>query len=339
MGHDMRRRKQMRGAGVRPALWRLAGSVLIGFGLQGCDKISAVGKAPEAGRTTQTATTFPLRPSVSPTDTIAKVNGKAVSRQDAEFIVQNIKAGMEANHQPWTPLSDDDMKQLLDGLVVMELKAQDAVARGLDRDPDTQRRFLFLYRNFYAQEWDRWQLNRVTVGQADIEDFYKTNPQYFREPEQIRIRQLVVSSEDQAKAALVKLLEGMDFQSLAEQSSIRPDAAKRPLVDQWVMRAIDKANYAPNDDQVRDLKDPVLEQAAFAMDKVGSTSSYVRGGDGNYHIFQLVERRVGRQRPLLEVTETIRFLLQQQRLNATVKELETKGQVERSPERLGGLAQ
>jgi parvulin-like peptidyl-prolyl isomerase len=131
----------------------------------------------------------------------------------------------------------------------------------------------------------------------------------------------------------------MDFQSLADQSSIRPDAAKGAMVERWVLRTTDKANYAPNDDQVRDLRDPILEQAAFAMDKVGSTSSYVRGSDNNYHIFQLVERRSPRQRPLLEVSETIRFLLQQQKLNATVKELETKGQVERFPERLGGLAQ
>ena len=144
----------------------------------------------------------------------------------------------------------------------------------------------------------------------------------------MKLRQLIVSSEDQAKATLVKLLEGLDFLTVAQQVSIRPEAAQPPLADKWVMHSAEKAAFAPNDDAIRDLRDPVLEQAAFAIDKAGGTSSYVKGADGNFHIFQLIERKAGRQRPLLEVSDSIKNFLQLQKLNEATEQLKSKGKIE-----------
>jgi len=219
------------------------------------------------------------------------------------------------------------------------LRAQDAVARGLDRNPDAQYRFWNRFRTFFAQEWVAWQVERTAVTQDEVEKFYKDNQPGFREPEQIRVRQLVVSSEDAAKTVLVRLLQGADFVAVAKETSVRPEAADGALVEQWVLRSADKAAFAPGNDRLRDVRDPTLEQAAFAIDKVGGTSTYVKGADGNYHIFQLVERKAGRQRPLVEVADNIHNFLQVQKIAELSNALRGKAQVELFPERLVDLKQ
>ena len=315
----------------------LALMVAIGAASWGCDKLSNAQSEKPANAQAARPANMPFRPEVPSNDVAARINGKPMSRQEIELVVKNLRGAAEAANQQWTPLTDEDQKRLLDGLIMMELKAQDALARGLDRNPEVAQRFAFLNRNFFAQEWDQWQLGRVAVDQAEVEDFYRTNPAYFVEPEQIRVRQLTVGSEEQAKAALVQLLEGNDFVAVATSTSTRPEASNGPMVDQWVMRSREKALYAPNDESIRDLRDPVLEQAAFAVDKPDGVSSYVKGADDQFHIFQLVERKPSRTRPLVEVAETIKILLQQQKLENAARELEHKGQVDRFPDRISEI--
>jgi parvulin-like peptidyl-prolyl isomerase len=321
----------------------------------GCEKLPWVtsngsnqvtpGAAP--GAATQASTVSPSRPTVPPSEIVAKVNATLISTRDVELAIQEMRATTEALGRVWTPLSAEeraeeyDLHDLLDDLVIAELRTQDALARGLDRQTDLQYLFWYRYRTLFAQEWVRWQLDRLTVSQAEIDQYYQTYQRGFREPEQIRVRQLVLSSEDQAKTALVKLLEGVEFVTLSQQVSVRPEAAQGPFVEQWVMRSEEKATFAPADLQVRDLRDPVLEQAAFAIDQVGGMSSYVKGADGNFHVFQLVERRPGRQRLLVEVSDNIRNFLRLQKLSDLTEELRTKakGTSDQFPERLQGVEQ
>ena len=292
-----------------------------------------------------TTTAMPARPAVPSSETIAKVNDRIIGKRDVELAIEDLKGTAAALGQPWTALSAQDLpnqydlRDLITDLVAAELRAQDAVARGLDRNTDVQYRFWNRFRTFFAQEWVGWQVERTTVTQAEIYKFYKDNQPGFREPEQIRVRQLVVASEDAAKAVLVRLLQGADFVAVAKETSVRPDAADGALVQQWVLRSADKAAFAPGNDRLRDVRDPTLEQAAFAVDKVGGTSTYVKGADGNYHIFQLVERKAGRQRPLVEVSDNIRNFLQVQKIAELSNELRGKAHVELFPERLADLKQ
>lgn len=309
----------------------------------GCDKITS--KLAGGASKSSTAAAAPAKPSglvvsqpmVSPAETVAKVNDRAISKREVELLLQNFKAAVEARGQTWTPPSEEQLKQLVDEMVLAELRAQDALARGWDRQTETQTRLGLLARDFFNQEWFTRQADQLTIGDSEVEAFYRANPQWFREPEQIRVRQIVLASEDQAKAVLVKLLEGADAASVAQQMSVRPEAAEEPLVGQWVMRAADKAARARGDDSIRELRDPALEQAAFAVDQTGGLSSYVKGADGNFHIFQLIERRPARQRSQLEVADDIKTMLRLERLNKLSGELEHKGKVEKFPERLSGV--
>ncbi len=85
--------------------------------------------------------------------------------------------------------------------------------------------------------------------------------------------------------------------------------------------------------------EPALEAAAFAIDKVGGVSSYVKGGDNRYHIFQLAEREQERIRPLNEVYDQIKSGLTLQKLQADLEAVRQAAKVETFPERLTSVTQ
>ena len=153
---------------VLPALAILLGST-------GCEKVSEL-ISPKSSATTTSATppppAFPSRPQAAPSEVVAKVNDKTISVRELEYAIKDLKAARESFGAPWTPLTKDDLQNLSEGFVMDELRAQDAIARGLDRKTDAQYRFLNRYRTFYAQEWVTWQLDQLHVTQQDIEAFY-----------------------------------------------------------------------------------------------------------------------------------------------------------------------
>ncbi len=311
----------------------------------GCDQLPWAGNASKPSMLTATPAAFPPAPTVTAAETVAKVNGVPLSTHDMELALEEARANIEAAGGKWQPLAvqdnpnDYDLPDVLNELITVELRAKDALARGLDRQPEVQRRLAYLVRSFLAQEWIRSQLERAAPTQEEISQFYAENKAGFRDPDRIKVRQFVTDSEDKAKAALVKLLEGVDFVALAQQMSLQPEAAQSPLADKWVLRSGEKAAFAPDDATVREFVDQALEQAVFGIEKEGGLSHYVKGGDGRYHIFQLVKREPGRQRELVDVSDGIRAHLQYQKLGELTDALRAKAAIEPFPERLGAIAQ
>jgi hypothetical protein len=109
------------------------------------------------------------------------------------------------------------------------------------------------------------------------------------------------------------------------------------------MRANEKAFVFQSDAeaaaaQVTSLES-ALEAAAFAIDKVSGMSSYVKGSDNRYHIFQLAEREQDRVRPLNEVWDQIKQFLLVQKLQHELEALRSRAKLETFPERLGAVTQ
>ena len=330
---------------VRPAMALLAAA---GLAAAGCERVTSLfggGKPKDASASSTTAPPVaPTRPVVPPAEVLATVNGAPISKADIELRLQEFKALTQNLGQPWTPLTPPQMEAGLDELITNELMSQAAVKRGLDRAPETQSRWDFARRTFFAQEWLRWNQQRLEVGSAEVEQFYEQNKPGFREPERRKLRQLTVGSEEEAKRALSRLLAGeVDFASLAQQISLAPTAAQGGLLERWVMRANEKAfAFASEADAeaagVISL-DPALEAAAFVIDRAEGFSNYVKGPDERFHIFQLVERKDERQRPLSEVWDQVKNFLLLQKLQKEMDGLRAEATVERFPERLEGVKQ
>ncbi len=327
--------------------------LVLGLGVVGCDKLpwpfntikstASIHPVTASATTTPTAVT-PSKPSVLPADILAMVNGVPISKADVEMRIKELKALTTSLRQPWKSLTPEQIEAVLKELINTELMSQEAVARGLDRSTEAQRKWEFVRRGFFAQEWLGWNRDRQEISQADVEKYYEQNKLGFREPERRRLRQLTIASEDQAKQALAKLLgESMDFAALAQQISVGATAKDGGMIADWVMRGNEKAyRYRTEEDAkaagIMSL-DPVLEAAAFAIDHDNGLSNYVKGPDNRYHIFQLVKHEVGRQLPLNEVQDTIKTYLTIQKLQQSMEALTTQAKIEKFSERLSRVEQ
>ena len=161
--------------------------------------------------------------------------------------------------------------------------------------------------------------------------------------ERRRLRQISVASEEQAKSTLARLLDGNDFAALAREMSLAPTASQGGLIPGWVMRVNEKAFLYRTDADAAAAAisslDPSLEAAAFAIDRVNGLSSYVKGPDNRFHIFQLVEREQERTRPLNEVYDQITNFLLFQKVQQELDALKKSAKVETFPERLATVTQ
>lgn len=313
----------------------------------GCDRLPWSSRSSEvdaSGPTTAQSAVTPPKPAVPPEQIIASVDGAPISTTDVELRIQELKALLAGAGQSWTPLTSEQVRDVAEELVNTELMSQDAAKRGLQRNVSAQQRWEYIRRGFLAQEWLRARQEQLDVTAEEVQRYYDDNKLGFREPARIRVRQLVVASEDQAKRALAQLHGGtVSFEELAQQISQVPTAASGGTLDSWVMRADDKqAMYGSEPDAAAAgviSLDPLLEAAAFAIDAVGNYSSYVHGPDGRYHIFQLVERRDAAQRPIAEVWDSIKAFLVARKLEQALEDLKQQATIQWSEERLGEVTQ
>lgn len=344
------------GSVVQPACAVL---LLLGvLGLGGCDQApwSSGPKRPAALPSHSAGTpagapssseAMPSPPEVAPAELLATVNGVPIAKAELQMRLQDAKTRTENAGQKWVAPSREQLKAILDGVIEDELASQAATARGRYEE-DTKLRWVILRRTFLAQEWLRWKQQReLEVSDDEIQKFYDDFKLGFREPEKRQLRQITVASEDQAKQALARLYsESMDFGDLARQISLAPSAKDGGKIAEWVMRDADltrwfgreAAREAAKTQGIISLLDPAQEAAAFAIDHENGLSNYVKGGDGRYHIFQLVKLQRERQIPLEERKEWIRTTLLTQKLQQAIKDLRSKAAIQEFPERLDGIA-
>jgi parvulin-like peptidyl-prolyl isomerase len=158
----------------------------------------------------------------------------------------------------------------------------------------------------------------VRIGEQDIEDFYNVNPQLFKRPAQVRVRQILVAvpaeasatqkaqARQRAAALLVRARAGESFDELARRHS---DDVTR----QW---------GGEMDAFGRGEKAKPFEDAAFALAAPGAVSDLVETAAG-WHIIRLEQHIAEVAVPLATARERIRDQLLRMRGNdALAREVE-----------------
>jgi peptidyl-prolyl cis-trans isomerase C len=154
---------------------------------------------------------------------------------------------------------------------------------------------------------------RVSVTPAEVRRYYQANPREFERPEQVRVRQIVVATEAEARAAMETLQAGADFAAVAKQRSTAPEAEKGG----------DLGYFARGDM-------PAEFNVVFGLSK-GGISGIVKSPYG-YHIFKLEDRRgagrLGFDEASKEISERLRRAKEDSRYKTWVKELRARTKFE-----------
>jgi parvulin-like peptidyl-prolyl isomerase len=143
------------------------------------------------------------------------------------------------------------------------------------------------------------QVSRKVVESAppstdkDLQDYYNANKGEFVERETAQVRQILVTTESDAKSIEQELKKGKSMASLAKKYSISPEAGQGGLVG-WVEKG---------------LSDTF--ETAFRM-KQGQRSPIIKSSFG-YHIFEVAARKPSRNKSFAESKEDIKRILMEKR--------------------------
>lgn len=216
-------------------------------------------------------------------------------------------------------LSEKGTRDFLENYVIpREVLYQEAKKRGLDKNKEILTKIEDARRAILIEALLEEVLRgKVEVSEEEIQRYYKENQALFTEPEEIKIRHIVVNSEPALKEVATKLSRGENFEKLASTYNIgnfKEDGGN--------LGYIRRGQLAPPFAQ--------FEEAAFSLRKRGEISEVVNTPYG-YHIIRLEDMRGTTLRPLNQVKERIRFFLQPKKRQDAyleyVKEAKSKAKI------------
>jgi parvulin-like peptidyl-prolyl isomerase len=279
--------------------------------LMGCDKLGFKPKPKETPRE--------ITPAVVVRGTIiAKVNNFPITLEDLNQEVEAYNTIVPAD-KPEMKITTTKQKvdYLKNELIRRVLLYQAALAKGLDRKEEVIKALEKTKQDLLVMELVRQEAEKIDVSSAEVEDYYNTYKEQLKEPEERQIREIVVSTEAEAKDILIQLLQGADFATLAKERS-KSASAK----DGGDLGFISKGKKFAQFDNVG-FSDTL---------EVGKTSNIFKGSDGSYYILKLEGKRGGKQKSLSEMWDDIKrgltFLKQQQRIETLITNLSKDAKLE-----------
>jgi len=235
---------------------------------------------------------------------IAKVNDLPITLEQLTQEIQNYNDSMETAEGKITT-REQKISYLNEEMVRRYLLYLEAKSKGLDKQPKTQELLRSLEINVLANKLVQDEIEKITVTSAEIESFYNTYKDQYKQAEERRIREIALDTESEAKDVLIDLLKGTDFASLATQRSRAESASKGGDLG-YIKKGQRGADFSR------------FDEIAFSRSlEVGQISNVFKEKN-NYYIIKVEGIKGGQARALSEVWDEtkrgIQFLKQQQRI-------------------------
>ena len=244
---------------------------------------------------------------------LAKVNDKIITLEEFE---QNIK-NLEALSEDIKINTFELKKNLLDEMVNQELLYQEAKSRGILNRKEIKDLADGYLRGLAVRQLIIDITENITVDAQEIEVFYNQYKDELSEPEQRRVREIVVSSEDRAREISIALLQGEDFATIAKEKSIG-ESSKNAGDLGFILKGQRGEDYTRYDEMV------------FSLD-INQVSSIFKGPKG-YYIAKVEEIKAAQEKSLTDVWDQVKNSLlpfkQQQRLQDLVDKLKRDAGIE-----------
>ena len=235
---------------------------------------------------------------------LAQVNDWRIGLDDFNKRLEALKPFAE---QQGLNVQDYDFKsKALNELVRTALLAQEAKARGMGKASDVKEALESYEQTLLAQKLIAESVKNIDVTDVEIENFYNQYKDSFRTPDQVKVREIVLDSEAQAKDLYIQILQGGNFSSLASLYSVAPSKDKGGDL-----------GYLTPDPQTKFQK---FWEVAYTLD-VGGTSSIFKGDDGKFYIIKLEDKKESKATPLEDIRKDIKDALMIDKENKKVEEL------------------
>ncbi|WP_297214253.1 MULTISPECIES: peptidylprolyl isomerase [Thermodesulfovibrio] len=248
--------------------------------------------------------------SQSKDEVILKAGSSKLTKKELQEDIKNLP--------PQTKLflaSPDGINRLKDELIKREVLYEEAKKKDLAKSEEFKRRLeefkkLTLINMLLEQELKNLQ----PVTEKDAKDYYEKNKDQFIKPSEVRLSQIVVKNEEEAKKVYEKIDKGEDFGKIAKELS-RDERTKANGGDIGFFK--------------KGQLDPQIENLAFNLKK-GQVSMPLNRKDGLY-IFKITDVKgtpIEFEQIKQQLTEQLKAKKQQEWFNSYIEELKKKYKVE-----------
>ncbi|KYJ87363.1 peptidylprolyl isomerase [Sulfurovum riftiae] len=256
-----------------------------------------------------------LTSSLVASDILATVNGKNITKQDAEAFVN--ATSPNAHFAQLDPAQQNMIKErLIEKVLFMEL----AEKEGIEKDPEFKAAMEKIKDELLVNLWMKKQLDSIIISDSEAKEFYEKNKDKFVQKETVHARHILVPDEKTAKEIIDELkgLKGDElkakFIELAKTKSKGPSAPKGG----------DLGNFA------KGQMVPEFSKAVWALEKGQITIKPVKTQFG-YHVIFLEDKTEVQTVPYEKVKDQIIVSLKQQefakKVAAIAKELKSKAKI------------
>jgi len=253
--------------------------------------------------------------SVVASDILVTVNGKNITKQDAEAFVN--ATSPQAHYAQLTPKQKALVKKTL---IEKVLFAELAKKEGIDKTPEFKRNMAKVADELMVNMWMKKQMDSAVVSDSEAKAFYEKNKDKFIMPETVHARHILVKTEKEAEA-IIKELKGLKgealkkkFIELAKAKSTGPSGKKG-----GDLGSFKKGQMVPE-----------FSKAVWAL-KVGEITTKPVKTQFGYHVIYLEEKTKAKPVAYDVVKEKIIATLKQQEFTKKIadmaKELTSKAKI------------
>lgn len=280
--------------------------------------LSALALSPLAAQETQPAkpaeTAAPATPApaaVDPNAVVATVNGQSITEADL------VMAEGELSKQFAQLPPEQRRAAALSAAIEIKVLAAKAVADGLDKDPEFQRRAAFLrQRALHGEMVEKEVVDKVT--DQDVRARYDKEIAAQPAVNEVHARHILVKTKEEAEAIIKQLEGGADFQNLANEHTTDPSGKTN---------GGDLGYFGPGQ------MVPEFEKAAMALEPGSYTKEPVQTQFG-WHVIKVEDKRPQQPPPFEQVEEQARSAVIRDKYFALVKEARAAAKVEIPDEKL-----
>ena len=165
--------------------------------------------------------------SVLASDILVTVNGKNITKQDAQAFVK-----AQAPQANFSELKPEEQKMITDRLVEKQLFTELAAKEGIDKKPEFKRNMEKIKEELLVNMWMKEQLDKAVVSDSEAKEFYEKNSAQFMEKAKMHARHILVETKEAAQEIIdtLKSLKGEElkkkFMELAKTKSTGPSGPK-----------------------------------------------------------------------------------------------------------------
>lgn len=246
-----------------------------------------------------------LTGSLQASDILATVNGKHVTKTDAEAFVQ-----ASAPKMHFVQLDASQKEMIVGRLIEKVLLSELAEKEGIDKQAEFVRNMNKIKSELLVNMWMKTQMDNTVVSDSEAKSFYDKNTEKFMQKSFAHARHILVKTEKEA-TSIIGEMKGLKEQALQEKFI---ELAKEKSTGPSGPKGGDLGKFA------KGQMVPAFSKAVWTMAIKSITKTPIKTQFG-YHVIYLEEKQDTKSVSYEDVKEKIIMSLKQQQFTSKVMEV------------------